>query len=328
MDLRPFDVVGGEMKRYGRAEDGGYVIYDNPLGATHILGYGVDKDVSFENELTEAWNVNAHVFDHTIDEVPQTGPRVTYIKEGIGAEDAPPLFSLENHVKRFVPDGSNFVLKMDVEGAEWEVLMNADLSRVSQLIVEFHDLQDHLSFELFKKLNETFYLVHIHGNNSHNQPWAYINRYHKMPRFIECTYVRKDLVTAVPTTKKFPTPLDAKCREDVPELELDFWEPCDKPISFIVQKGTDTTLLKRLVTPEDEIIEQYGDLIDCQWPRQFLIKNDDIFPYEIIMRLRTLPEYNVKFQECLNFACHGVTRRYMCASQDEAEVKDVIYRHK
>ena len=327
MELRPFDVTSGSMKRYGRDEDGGYVIYDDPLGATHILGYGVDKDVSFENQLTEAWGIKAHVFDHTIDEVPPTGSRVTYIKEGIGAEDAPPLFSLENHVKRFVPEGSDFILKMDVEGAEWDVLKSADLSRVSQLIVEFHDLQnDHR--DVIGKLNETFYLVHIHGNNCHNQPWAYIDRVHKMPRYLECTYVRKDLVTAVPTVKKFPTPLDRKCRQDVPELELDFWKPCERPISFIVQKGTDTTLLKRLVTPEDEIIEQYGYTVHCRWPRQFLLKNDDIFPYEIIMRLHTLPDHNVQFRECVNFACDGLSRRYMCASDEELKVNEVIYRHK
>jgi hypothetical protein len=87
MEFRPFDVDGYSKKRYGRDEDGGYVILDAPLGATHILGYGVDKDVSFENQLTEAWSIKAHVFDHTIDEIPPTGAEVTYVKEGIGAKD-------------------------------------------------------------------------------------------------------------------------------------------------------------------------------------------------------------------------------------------------
>ena len=322
MDLKPFDVVDGAMKRYGRAEDGGYVIYDNPLGATHILGYGVDKDVSFENELTEAWGIKAHVFDHTIDEVPPVGPNVTYVKEGIGATDAPPLFSLENHVKRFIPDSSNFVLKMDIEGGEGEVLMNADLSRVCQLIVEFHDP---MNFKLFKKLNETFYLVHIHGNNCHNQPWMYIDRAHKMPRYIECTYVRKDLVKAIPSTRKFPTPLDHKCRGDAPELELNFWEPCERPISFIIEKGTDTRILKQIMTDDDEIVEK--GVTTCKWPRQFYLNKDDVFPYDIIMRLQYLPEKNVVFQEIHNFCVRGKSHRYACPSPEGIEVNETIFTH-
>jgi len=324
MELHPFDVVsGGEMKRYGRDEDGGYVIYDDPLGATHLLGYGVDKDVSFENELTEAWGIKAHIFDHTIDEVPLTGANVTYLKEGIGAVDAPPLFSLENHVKRFVPDGSNFVLKMDVEGAEWDVLEKADLSRVSQLIVEFHDLEQHLSFDLFKKLNETFYLVHIHGNNCHNQPWIYIDRVHNMPRYIECTYVRKDLVTAVPSVRKFPTPLDRKCRRDVPELELGFWNPCERPVSFVLEEGTDTTLLKKVMTKEDEIVYK---IEDAKWPLKFKLYKDDVFPYEIIMKLVNVPDGNVVITEVYNGALFIKSVRVLFPNEKYMEVPDRIHR--
>lgn len=320
MELRPYDV--GNMKRYGRDEDGGYVIHNDPLGATHLLGYGVDKDVSFENQLTEAWGIKAHIFDHTIDEVPETGPNVTYIKEGIGASDAPPLFSLENHVKRFVPDGDNFILKMDVEGAEWDVLRSADLSRVSQLIVEFHELQEGHS-DVLRKLNETFYLVHIHGNNCHNQPWMYIDRVHVMPRYIECTYVRKDLVTAVPTTQKFPTSLDAKCRKDAPELELNFWDPCERPVSFVVEEGTDVTLLKQVMTREDEIVFK---IEDAKWPMKFKMYKNDVFPYEIIMKLAHVPDGNIIITEVHNGALFIQSLRVSFPNDKYMEVPDKIFR--
>lgn len=322
MDFRPFDVVDGAMKRYGRTEDGGYVIYDNPLGATHILGYGVDKDVSFENELTEAWGIKATIFDHTIDEVPLTSSNVTYVKEGIGATDAPPLFSLENHVKRFVPDGSNFVLKMDVEGSEWDVLRHANLSHVSQLIVEFHEpTGDHT--DVIQKINEQFYLVHIHGNNCHNQPWMYIDRVHVMPRYLECTYVRKDLVTAVPSTRKFPTPLDHKCRKDVPELNLNFWEPCARPVSFVLEEGTDTTLLKKVMTKEDEFVFK---IEDAKWPLKFKMYKDDIFPYELIMKLSQAPEGNIIITEVHNGAFFIKSHRVVFPNDKYFEVDDRIHR--
>jgi hypothetical protein len=322
MDFRPFDVATGEMKRYGRDEDGGYVIYDNPLGATHLLGYGVDKDVSFENQLTEAWGIKATIFDHTIDEVPLTGPSVTYVKEGIGASTAPPLFSLENHVKRFVPDGSNFILKMDVEGAEWDVLRTADLSRVCQLIVEFHEPRGDYS-DVIKKINEMFYLVHIHGNNCHNQPWMYIDRVHVMPRYLECTYVRKDLVTVVPSTRKFPTPLDRKCRKDAAELELNFWDPCEKPVSFVVEEGTDTTLLKKVMTKEDEIVSK---IEDAKWPLKFKLCKDDVFPYEVIMKLAHVPDGNVVFTEVHNGAFFIQSVRVLFPNEKYMEVQDRIHR--
>lgn len=321
MDFRPFDVVGGVMKRYGRDGDGGYVILDDPLGATHLLGYGVDKDVSFENQLTEAWGIKAHVFDHTIEEVPFVGPNVTYVKEGIGAEDTTPLFTLENHVNRFVPEGSNFILKMDVEGAEWDVLKTADLSRVSQLIIEFHDLQDD-HWDVIRKLNETFYLVHIHGNNCHNQPWMYIDRVHMMPRYLECTYVRKDLVEVVSSTRKFPTPLDRQCRPDVPDLDLNFWEPCTKPVSFVVEDGTDLTILKKLVTAEDEIVTK---IEDAKWPRKFMMFRNDIFPYEIIMKLANVPDGNVVFTEVHNGTLFKQSVRYSFPGENCYQVPDKIF---
>jgi hypothetical protein len=37
MEFRPYDV--GNMKRYGRNEDGGYVIHNDPLGASSKMIY-------------------------------------------------------------------------------------------------------------------------------------------------------------------------------------------------------------------------------------------------------------------------------------------------
>lgn len=323
MEFRPFDVEGYSKKRYGRDEDGGYVILDAPLGAVHILGYGVDKDVSFENQLAEAWSIKAHVFDHTIDQIPPTSEAVTYVKEGIGSKDEDPLYTLETHVKRYVPDGSNFVLKMDVEGAEWDVLKTADLSRVSQLIIEFHDLQEDHS-DVIKKINEMFYLVHIHGNNCHNQPIIYIDRWHTLPRYLECTYVRKDLVTAAPSTQKFPGPLDRKCRSDAAELVLNFWEPCERPFSFVVEEGTDVSLLKRIMTKEDEIVSKIDD---AKWPRKFVILKNDVFPYEIVMSLKDAPDGNITFKEVYNNSLTLRSTRVFFPNDTNMNVELKIFRH-
>ena len=178
--FRHWNIPGISKKRYGAEHDGGYVILNNSFGALHLLGYGVDKDVSFENQLTESWGINAHVFDHTIDHIPEIGPNVTYVKEGLGPKDDGNLRSLATHVKMYVPKGSDYILKIDIEGAEWNVLATADLSRVSQLIVELHNLHEDYS-KILKKINKNFYLVHVHGNNCHKQPWIIIDEHLKYP---------------------------------------------------------------------------------------------------------------------------------------------------
>jgi hypothetical protein len=321
MDFLPYDAEGVQKRRFGRAEDGGYVILDNAFGAKHLLGYGVDKDVSFENELTKAWGIKAHIFDHTINEVPLTSSDVEYVKEGIGHADEPPIHTLATHVSRYVPEGSDFVLKMDVEGAEWDVLLNADLSRVTQLIIEFHELQEAHS-DVIQKINEMFYLVHIHGNNCHNQPWMYIDRVHMMPRYLECTYVRKDLVKAAPSVHKFPGNLDRKCRKDVPELDLNFWYPCEKPISFILEEGADDKLIKKVLTKEDEIVYK---IEDAKWPHKFKIFRNDIFPYEIIMKLHSAPDKNLVFTEIHNGALVLKSLRFLVPNNEYAEIQDRIF---
>jgi len=275
--------VGLEKVRIGNLDgDGGYVVLDSNFGSKYILGYGVDRDVSFENELTEKYGMKGFVFDHTIQDVPNVSSNVTYLPEGIGSSVAPPLFTLENHVSRFVPDGESFMLKMDVEGCEWDVLRTADLSRVTQLIIEFHDLQA-APLEVVSKLNETFYLAHIHGNNCHNQPWVQIDRVHKMPRYLECTYVRKDLVSgATLDFGDFPVPQDIKCRPDAPELELDFWKPCTDPVIFVAPDANQVNILERLVTKEDRIVSRVED---AEGPLVFVLEKNDIVPVNVIMSL-------------------------------------------
>lgn len=324
--FRPWDVVGPVKKRFGPTTgDGGYVILDSPLGARHLLGYGVDKDVTFENQVTEKWGIDAHVFDHTITALPQMGPRVTYVCEGIGPRDEAPLFSLATHVARYVPDGEDYILKMDVEGAEWDVLATADLSRVTQLILEIHDLQvDHS--EIIKKINEKFFLVHVHGNNHHNQPWIYVDRVHRMPRYLECSWVRKDLVhSAKPSTVRFPGPLDIKCRQDVAELELDFLDDNFPPISFVCENPNHRDMLEAIITRDDEIVDAPEK---AKHDRIFMLKSGDVFPYEII---RSLHKINISaaIPVIYNGSLVGQEVRFFIKnSQNIGEMKFPIYNLK
>jgi len=274
-------------KRFGNKEgDGGYVIPDSVFGAKAIFGYGVDRDVTFETELTEKFNIPAYVFDHTIDTPPPMGQHVRYYKEGItGGKEEHPLYNLSTHVNRFLPEG-DYVLKMDVEGAEWDVIKTSDFSRVSMLIIELHELEA-APRDAIQKLNDTFHLVHLHANNCHNQPTFWLDRVHDMPRYLEAVWVRKDLVADVsPNVEEYPTPLDIKCRPDAPDIcPLEFWKPCPRPFTFVAPDESQRETLRKIVCKEDEIISEgvpkHSDVLT--------FKTGDQVSIPLVLNLKNVP---------------------------------------
>lgn len=62
---------------------------------------------------------------------------------------------------------------MDVEGAEWEALINLDektLNQFQQMVFEFHDMYDPHRYSMIcrvlEKLNKTHQCVHVHGTTT------------------------------------------------------------------------------------------------------------------------------------------------------------------
>jgi len=279
--FRPWSVSVPKI-RVGENRDGGYVMLNSLFGATCMIGYGVDVNVAFDNDFISKFNVPAYIFDHTVQPPTDLNPKIIFTPEGISTKDEAPLFTLETHVKRHVPDGEQFILKMDVEGAEWDVFRTADLSRVTQLVAEIHDMEK-APLDVIQLLNEKFYLVHIHGNNYPKQPYVQIDRVRKMPIVLECTWVRKDLVPdAVPSEESYPTELDFKNDSESPELELNFWEPVSRPITFVAPDQEQKDIIEKFKTPEDQIVD---DIQEAKHSRIFILKSGDYVPYEIIMGL-------------------------------------------
>ncbi|MCP4134868.1 MAG: hypothetical protein GY754_28090, partial [bacterium] len=79
-------------------------------------------------------------------------------------------FSFTEHIAKNKDENKKLVVKIDIEGAEWDSLLatsDAVLSNINQLGIEFHDLLegDPKYTALIKKLKKTFYIVNIHYNN-------------------------------------------------------------------------------------------------------------------------------------------------------------------
>ena len=60
------------------------------------------------------------------------------------------------------------VVKMDVEGAEWDSLLDAadeTLQRIDQLAIELHFFEQKDFLRIVRRLKQFFYVVHLHFNN-------------------------------------------------------------------------------------------------------------------------------------------------------------------
>ena len=107
------------------------------------------------------------------------------------------------------------ILKIDVEGAEWDVLDAAtsdELARFSQIVGEFHEFsnvkdpawRDKVQ-RVLVKLRSMFDVVHVHGNN-----WGKLNVIANVavPEAIELTFANRSIYECGETNEIFPTALD------------------------------------------------------------------------------------------------------------------------
>jgi hypothetical protein len=120
-------------------------------------------------------------------------------------------------------DVPRMLLKIDVEGAEWDALLHtpsALLSRFSQIVIEFHgliptthDSHDEMVSQVLEKLLVTHRPIHVHGNTYGPSlilpgivlPWG-----------AEVTYASRAIYGEQFTTssRHFPTCVDASNRRD------------------------------------------------------------------------------------------------------------------
>ncbi len=75
---------------------------------------------------------------------------------------------MANQIARNGDTGRRLLLKIDVEGAEWDSLMatpDAVLDAIEQMPMELHGVDEVRFLELVQRLKTRFYLVNLHFNN-------------------------------------------------------------------------------------------------------------------------------------------------------------------
>tara|TARA_R100001369_G_scaffold47781_2_gene74282 strand:+ start:1100 stop:1738 length:639 start_codon:yes stop_codon:yes gene_type:complete len=168
--------------RMGRDYDGGYVIYDD-LEYDVIIGCGISNDISFEEMFVDKYKCDSIVFDGTISKLPKHKFNHKWNKKNVyqGTLD----LLLKQYDKIF--------LKIDIEGSEWEFFKDVDLHNVSQMVVEFHSgiKYPNLDMDILKKIEQTHYLIHIHGNNYRKKQYKIYDKI--IHSVFEATYINKNL---------------------------------------------------------------------------------------------------------------------------------------
>lgn len=219
--LRPMRDRGAAKLRVGKDFDGGYVMLDDFAGVRAAYSIGICNDVSWDRCIADR-GIDVYQYDHTIDRLPERHARFHWFRTGLAAapaadmETLPRLVAANGH-----DDGSDLLLKCDIEGSEWEVFGSIDpgfLRRFRQIVLEVHDLHRLVEPEFFAAVSRavtaltTHHAVfHVHGNNY--RPYSIVGGI-PLPSVMELSFVRASGRDLVPETDPFPTPLDMPCHPD------------------------------------------------------------------------------------------------------------------
>jgi hypothetical protein len=172
--IQPVKLANCELERFGETNDGGYLLCRNLLGEVKsAYSYGISGYDQWGCDVSTRLGVPVHEYDcfNLTHPTCSTG-KPAFHGECIGpsrrVEDGRPFDTLENQVRENGDAGTRLVVKMDVEGAEWESFLGASddlLQRIDQMVVEFHGFDDARVVPAISKLKRFFYVVNLHWNN-------------------------------------------------------------------------------------------------------------------------------------------------------------------
>ena len=213
--------------RVGREADGGYIVDEKVVASVdYLISFGMGSDWSFEldyikiNKKVKIFMYDCYVSKKPylkeilkylkrfltfrckyndlkiriilfknyldffkIDSVKFYQEKITNIKKNKNDADIDKVFSR-------IPNEKKVVLKIDIEGTEFELIDDIIKykSKIAMIIFEFHclDQNEEIFTEAVKKIKEDFNIIHIHGNNHCEKLES------GLPIALELTFINKD----------------------------------------------------------------------------------------------------------------------------------------
>jgi hypothetical protein len=188
-ELQPVVLKNCTFERFGSVNDGGYLMCRNliePLDAAYSYGVGTNDD--WGCDVSRRYHVPVYEYD-CFDPARPTCNGGTFVFNNECVSDRTDhqgsrvFDTLENQITKNGDIGRRLIVKMDIEGAEWDSLLAAPdelLASISQIAMEMHGFDDPKILEVLRKMKRNFYLVNLHFNNWSCTPkaaplpaWAY-----------------------------------------------------------------------------------------------------------------------------------------------------------
>ncbi len=216
--LTPFDIDKPKL-RIGPNTDGGYIFADCISSTQVVISYEIGTEYRFDAEMAGRGH-DVYMFDHTIEPLKFENTKLHFFQEGVaGRTDVSQnLFAIKDHLRRHQINGDRLILKMDVEGAEFDALESIPdetLHRFEQIILEVHWLNNLEDSDfrarfcrIFQKLNRIFTLFHVHANNWDGPNGFAVVCGIPVSPLLELSYIRSTSVRRRQSQTLYPTALD------------------------------------------------------------------------------------------------------------------------
>ena len=172
--VQPVALKNCTLERYGEDHDGGYLVCGNLLKDVQAAySYGISGYDKWGCDASTKLGVKLHQYDCFDTRQPSCpGGDTVFHAECIGdaakTEDGRLFDTMQNQLAKNGDATKRLVVKMDVEGAEWDSLLHAPdatLDRIDQLAIEFHYINDQRYVQTVQRLKQFFYVAHLHFNN-------------------------------------------------------------------------------------------------------------------------------------------------------------------
>jgi hypothetical protein len=182
--LQPVALSNCRLERFGEPHDGGYLMCGNLLDAVESgYSYGISGYDQWGCDMSRRFDIPVHQYDCFDTTQPECRKGQTMFHAECVGDTAKtfkdrPFDTILNQIVRNGDRAKRLVLKIDVEGAEWDSFSAAPdevLQQIDQLAAEFHWMHDdeqHLwlpyhdkYIRVVARLKQFFHVAHLHFNN-------------------------------------------------------------------------------------------------------------------------------------------------------------------
>jgi len=174
-ELRPVTLKNCTLKRYGGPNDGGYLMCENLASDVQsAYSYGIDTEDVWGCDVARQFKVPIHQYDCFTPHRPGcNGGTFVFHDECVGHSretmSGHAFDTIAAQIAKNGDKGKKLLMKIDIEGAEWDSLMATPdevLDTFLQMPMELHGVNEPKFVEIVRRLKRRFHLVSLHFNNN------------------------------------------------------------------------------------------------------------------------------------------------------------------